>query len=154
MSIKRTWLHDKALLNKILFAFFFPLLISPSLLLLHPQSSLLSSPLFPLFFLSSCPLISSPLISRSLHIFLILPPPASLQHRSEVLSVHIPSNEDEWMTHEMKVLTDFTRIFPSEKRSVSMLSEDQEGDEEMEGVHLVTTALCAWIVCIVYLHFF
>ena len=56
--------------------------------------------------------------------------------------MHIPAEDDEWMMHEMKVLTDFTRIFPSEKRSVSMSSEEQEGDDEMEGLHFVIAAVC------------
>ena len=51
--------------------------------------------------------------------------------RSEVLSAHVPKDDDEWMQREMEVLTQFTRIFPVEKKSDK--DADKEDDEVVVG---------------------
>jgi hypothetical protein len=57
-----------------------------------------------------------------------------IAYRLEVLSSHLPSETDEWMAYEMKSLTEFTRIFPPQKktRDVEALEaeDDNDGDED------------------------
>ena len=52
-------------------------------------------------------------------------------YRTEVLHSQIPTEGDEWMAHEMRVLKEFTRIFPPEKKIPE--SEEMEGDDENDG---------------------
>jgi hypothetical protein len=50
-----------------------------------------------------------------------------------VLSIHVPTEDDEWMQFEMKILKEFTRIFPPEKREEKMFTEEPDGGDEEEG---------------------
>lgn len=49
-----------------------------------------------------------------------------------MLLSQFPLGTDEWMLHEMKVLTEFTRIFPPEEKILDV-GEDQDGDDDNDG---------------------
>lgn len=53
-----------------------------------------------------------------------------IAYRLEVLSSHLPLETDDWMAYEMKNLTEFTRIFPPQKKScdVEVLDAEDEND--------------------------
>ena len=64
-------------------------------------------------------------------------------YRTEVLHSQIPTEGDEWMAHEMRVLKEFTRIFPPEKKIPE--SEEMEGDDENDGkIILMLIILLPW----------
>jgi len=50
-----------------------------------------------------------------------------LAYRNEILASVLPAEGDEWMAHEMRVLTEFTRIFPPEKKAEKMFAEEFDG---------------------------
>ena len=49
-------------------------------------------------------------------------------NRAEIFASHIPSEDDEWMRLECRLLTQCTRIFPPEKKA----SDNKTGEEEGE----------------------
>lgn len=56
------------------------------------------------------------------------------EFKREILSFHVPKEDDETMLNEMRLLTEFTRIFPPLKRKNSKgEEEDDEEDDEEEG---------------------
>jgi len=54
-------------------------------------------------------------------------PEEESNYRNEVLSIHYPKEDDEWLIHESKILNQFTRIFPPEN-SIIMKSDKQDDD--------------------------
>lgn len=52
--------------------------------------------------------------------------------RHDVLSIHVPNEEDEWMQMEMSKLTQCTRIFPSETKLHDGKSTEDDDKEEQE----------------------
>eukprot|EP01035_Chromulina_nebulosa_P018945 gene18945-24753_t len=54
-------------------------------------------------------------------------PEEESNYRNEVLSIHYPKEDDEWLSHESKILNQFTRIFPPEN-SIIIKSDKQDDD--------------------------
>lgn len=58
-------------------------------------------------------------------------PPSSLYYviiRTEILSTHIPNENDEWMKLECRLLTQCTRIFPPEPKANDGKAGEDEGE--------------------------
>jgi hypothetical protein len=52
--------------------------------------------------------------------------------REEILSIHVPDENEEWMQLELKKLTQFTRIFPSCDPRNNKIDNNKSVEEEME----------------------
>lgn len=58
--------------------------------------------------------------------------PLILFCRNEILSIHVPDENDEWMKFEMSKLTQCTRIFPPEPKAEPKAGEDDVDLKEEE----------------------
>lgn len=56
------------------------------------------------------------------------------QLREEILAIHVPSEDEEWLRFEMARLNQCTRIFPPEPRRANAANDAEDGKEEQEDV--------------------
>eukprot|EP01033_Poteriospumella_lacustris_P012064 gene12064-8619_t len=56
------------------------------------------------------------------------------QLREEILAMHVPSEDEEWLRFEMARLGQCTRIFPPEPRRANAANDAEDGKEEQEDV--------------------
>lgn len=61
-------------------------------------------------------------------------------YRTEVLSIHVPKDDDEWLLFETSRLTQFTRIFPLPGPSTSATANASDGVAAEGGTNKVAAA--------------